>query len=104
MLFRSNNSRRKPVTYSFDLKLFYNLPIPGVQAETFLYVYNLFDRRNEQTVYGNTGRANRDLIAPTDDNPAYVSIFRPNKISDFFNRPDWYSPPRQIQVGFNVSF
>ncbi|MFC1480730.1 TonB-dependent receptor plug domain-containing protein [Candidatus Neomarinimicrobiota bacterium] len=99
-----NNSRRKPMTYSFDLKLFYKLPLSAVKAETFLYVYNLFDRRNEQTVYGNTGRANRNLIAPTDDNPAYASIFRPNKISDFFNRPDWYSPPRQIQVGFNVSF
>ncbi|MCK4577490.1 MAG: TonB-dependent receptor, partial [Candidatus Marinimicrobia bacterium] len=98
------NSRRKPITYSFDLKLFYTLPLVGFNAQAFVNIYNLFDRRNEQTVYGNTGRTNRDLTAPSDDNEAYAHFLRPNKLSDFFNRPDWYSPPRQIQVGLNVSF
>ncbi|MFB0515678.1 MAG: TonB-dependent receptor domain-containing protein [Candidatus Neomarinimicrobiota bacterium] len=98
------NSRRKPVTYSFDLKLFYNLPIRVAQAQLFVNVYNLFDRRNAQTVFGDTGKANRsleELLARQTGRE--IELYRPNTLTAFFTRPDWYSPPRQIQIGLNVS-
>lgn len=97
------NSRRKPITYSLDLKLSYSLGLIGTQAQLFLNVYNLLDRRNEQTVYGDTGRTNRSLEELRAKGPAYETPLRPNTIADWFNRPDWYSPPRQIQIGLNIS-
>ncbi|UCD38400.1 MAG: carboxypeptidase-like regulatory domain-containing protein [Fidelibacterota bacterium] len=98
------NSRRKPITYSLDLKLFYNIPFGRVQTQLFVNVYNLFDRRNPHTVYDNTGKANRsleELLARQTGRE--IELYRPNSLSDYFIRPDWYSPPRQIQIGLKVT-
>jgi hypothetical protein len=29
---------------------------------------------------------------------------RPNTLEQFFNRPDWYDPPRQIQMGLQIAW
>jgi len=39
--------------------------------------------------------------------PEIISPFeplRPNTIHQFFNRPDWYDEPREIQFGFQFSW
>ncbi len=99
-----NNSRRKPTTYTFDLKLTYELSLGIARSTLFMSVFNLFDRRDENTVFGNTGRANRSLLEPRADDPTYFSPERPNTISQNFTHPDWYSPPRMIQTGVTVRF
>lgn len=98
------NSRRKPLTYTFDLRLFYRLPLPGVQAQVFMSIYNLFDRRNENIVWGDTGRTNKTLLEPEPDDPRQFEQGRPNTIREYFTRPDWYLPPRQIQTGITLNF
>lgn len=98
------NSRRKPITYNFDLKLTYELSLGMAKSTVFLSVYNLLDRRNEDTVFGNTGRANRSLLEPLSDDPAFASTIRPNTISRNFTHPEWYAPPRMIQTGITVRF
>ncbi len=93
------NSRRKPITYNLDVNFLYRLPISQYQAQFTVKILNLLDRRNELTVYGDTGTANSTLDmsgSPDDD--------RPNTLSDFYARPDWYSAPRQIQLGLEISF
>lgn len=101
------NSRRKPVTVNFDLKMFYNVGIVGGgRGKVFMNIYNLFDRRNENTIWADTGRANKTQ----DEERAYQlealnpQPMRPNTIDDFYNHPEYYSAPRNIQLGFEVSW
>ena len=98
------NSRRKQPTINFDLKLFKDIEISNfASGRIFLTINNLFDTRNEITIWGDTGRssgtAEQTLAEENDDgNP-----LRPNTISDYFNRPEWYSDPRNIQFGVQLS-
>ena len=102
-----NNSRRKPATLNFDLKMFHHLQLyENMRGKVFMNVKNLFDRRNEITIWSDTGRANKTL----EENRAIVlnnagpQPLRPNTIEDFFNRPEWYSAPREIQIGIELSW
>jgi len=98
------NSRRKRPTYGLDLRSSYDIGLGPLTGRLFVNIYNVLDRRNENTVFGDTGRANRSLIAPDDDDPSYASDLRPNAISKVFTHPEWYSAPRQIQIGFQLRF
>ena len=94
------NSRRKPDFLTFDLRLFKKLPIAGTEFTLFANVYNLFDRRNEVDVFTDTGRADQTLEA--------INITREdvgnNTLTEFFTRPDFYSEPREVQLGIEFSF
>ena len=98
------NSRRKQSTVNFDLKLYKEITFAGdIQGRFFININNLFDTTNEITIWGDTGRssgtAEQSLAEENDDgNP-----LRPNTISDYFNHPEWYSDPRNIQFGVQVS-
>lgn len=99
------NSRRKPMTCNFDLKIFRNISVGKSKITLFVDIYNLLDVRNELIVWGNTGRANKNLDEP--DTPEeiswYDSIYRINTIREHYTHPEWYSEPRKIQFGFNIS-
>ncbi|MFQ6607368.1 MAG: TonB-dependent receptor plug domain-containing protein [Fidelibacterota bacterium] len=100
-----NNSRRKPATYTIDLKSTYTVSLRNISIQFFTSIYNLLDRRNENIVWGDTGRANKTLTEPTGDElEAYVGDDRPNTIAEYFTHPEWYHPPRQIQAGLTISF
>lgn len=93
------NNRTKPTFYSFDLKAdkFFNLG--RTRFTLFLLVYNLFDRKNELSVYGSTGRADRDL------NTKFAGdIIGLTTIEDYVGNPGFYSAPRQIRVGISAGF
>ena len=98
------NSRRKQPTINFDLKLFKDIKIGNfANGRVYLTINNLFDTRNEITIWGDTGRASgtaeQTLAEENDDgNP-----LRPNTISDYYNHPEWYSNPRNIQLGVQIS-
>jgi hypothetical protein len=98
------NSRRKQSTVNSDLKLYKEITFAGdIHGRFFININNLFDTRNEITIWGDTGRssgtAEQSLAEENDDgNP-----LRPNTISDYFNHPEWYSDPRNIQFGVQVS-
>ena len=51
------NSRRRPENYTVDLRVFKNFTFGPLTASVFVKVFNLFDRRNEADLYGETGRA-----------------------------------------------
>tara|TARA_B100000809_G_scaffold149115_1_gene146608 strand:+ start:98 stop:1348 length:1251 start_codon:yes stop_codon:yes gene_type:complete len=98
------NSRRKQSTVNFDLKLYKEITFArDIHGRFFININNLFDTTNEITIWGDTGRssgtAEQSLAEENDDgNP-----LRPNTISDYFNHPEWYSDPRNIQFGVQVS-
>jgi len=93
------NSERKPAQQTFDLRAYKNFRIGRLNYSLFLKVYNLFDRRNENQVYLDTGRAYYTLVS------RYAGDVRGvNTLKDFLNRPDFYSEPRQVVFGVSVSF
>jgi hypothetical protein len=93
------NSGRKPSQTSFDLKLQKVIPLYGFNAVGYVKVYNLFDTRNENTVYLDTGRSGYTLVSN------YAGDVRGiNTLADFLNRPDWYSEPRKVLVGLSIEF
>lgn len=94
------NSDNKPSYFYADIYLTKYLELFGLQASLFLKVYNVFDTANENDVFGDTGRASYTLeLTRAQEAPRGV-----NTLQEFFTRPDFYSPPRQISLGASVNF
>jgi carboxypeptidase-like protein/TonB-dependent receptor-like protein/outer membrane beta-barrel protein len=96
------NSRRRPETYTVDLRAFKNVGLGPLSVSLFLKVFNLFDRRNEVTVYGQTGRASATPEALGAQNISGTG--RLNPVDAYLIRPDYYSEPREVQVGAELEF
>ena len=95
------NNGRKPSTFNMDMKSFYNFSLSkSIKISAYINVYNLFDIRNELTVYGDTGRSSYSL-APT-YTPQYSGPMI-NTLDEYLIVPSYYSAPRQVRVGLSVS-
>ena len=95
------NGARRPLIYNFDLYGYKNFKIGGLNYTAFIRVFNLFDRLNENEVFPETGRAGYSLT------PYWLSYLHPrglNELEDYFIRPDYYSSPREIQIGLTMEF
>lgn len=94
------NSDNRPTFFNVDLYLTKYLKIAGNDISLFLKVFNLLDRANEREVFGDTGRAGYTLeLTRAQQAPRGV-----NTLEEFFTRPDFYSAPRQVVMGFSYSF
>ena len=94
------NSERKPPQYNFDLRAHVSLKTVGFRYSVFLKIYNLLDRKNEVNVYSDTGRAGYTLAVAR-----HVGTIRGiNTVEEWFNRPNFYSEPRRVIVGFSMGF
>ena len=90
------------LTYNVDMRAFHNVTLfSSIQLSFHVNVYNLFDIRNELTVYGDTGRASYSLI-PT-YTPQYSGPML-NTLDEFLVVPSYYSAPRQIKIGLSISW
>jgi hypothetical protein len=82
--------------------MFKNVSLGGITASVFLRVINLLDRRNEIIVYGQTGRA-----TATPEQMGIGGLGGLNRINtpeEFLQRPDFYSEPREVQLGLELNF
>jgi len=96
---RFENGGREPSFLNVDLRADKTFNFAGLNVNTFLLVYNLFDIKNEVGVYATTGRATYDL------NTKYAGeIVGLNTIDQFINNPQLYSSPRQIRLGIGIGF
>lgn len=94
------NSDNKPTFFNVDFFLTKYLKFRNNKASIFLKVFNLFDRANERDVFADTGRAGSTLeVTRAQQAPRGV-----NTVEEFFIRPDFYTPPRQVVVGMSYSF
>ena len=94
------NSENKPTFFNVDFYLTKYFKIFGQQISAFIKVFNLFDIANEIQVYGDTGRAGYTLeLTRAQEAPRGV-----NTLSEYFKRPDFYSSPRQINIGASFTF
>lgn len=93
------NSERKPARYNLDLRAHKEFKTGKIRYSLFLNIYNLFDRRNEDLVYTDTGRSTYTLIPTyTPQDQGY------NTLDEYLRRPDYYSSPRLVKIGMAVSF
>tara|TARA_R110002124_G_scaffold120157_3_gene278042 strand:+ start:29590 stop:32259 length:2670 start_codon:yes stop_codon:yes gene_type:complete len=92
------NSDRKPTYVNFDMYASKSFTIKGTNASVFARIYNLFDTQNETQVYNDTGRAFPNLQYQTGIPQGL------NTKDEFLFRPDFYSAPRRVTIGLNLSF
>ncbi|RME01753.1 MAG: TonB-dependent receptor [Calditrichaeota bacterium] len=93
------NSDNRPPFFNLDLYMTRYLKVGHYKLSLFAKIFNLFDTANEIEVFGDTGRAGYTLqreLAPL--------VRGVNTLDEFFTRPDFYSPPRQIVIGLSSSF
>jgi len=98
------NSRRKSSNFRIDLKLFKQIRVGTINGKFYINIYNLFDRRNELTVYGDSGRSDQTIEESRAEIISPFEPLRPNTISEYYNRPHWYDEPREIQFGFQFAW
>ncbi len=93
------NTARSPATLTFDLKADYSLRLGRMSYAFFLKVFNIFDRRNESIVFRDTGRAGFTIQSQLTGRVRGI-----NSINEFFSRPDYFTPPRQVRFGVTIGF
>jgi len=97
-----DNDGRKPTYVNIDLNMFKEIPIiAGISGKLELTVRNLFDKLNENDVFGDTGRATyrTDIPTTTEGSPEF------NTLEEYYlYYPSHYSRPREVRVGFSVMF
>ncbi len=91
------NSERRPTLLTFDLQLYkeFEFDIAGrvTKINIFAKLFNIFDSRNEQRVWNDTGRATYTLESSgANADPGYII------------RPDYYTEPRRLQAGISFNF
>ncbi len=107
-VFLKTNSSRKPSQATVDLLIDKTINISDINVTFFLKVFNLFDALNENIVYDNTGRADYTLekeLGTTQAADHYASLnplIKPS--SEYFVRPDYYLPPREVRLGLTLEF
>jgi outer membrane receptor protein involved in Fe transport len=94
------NSENKPNYYESDFIFTKYLTMFELPVSLFLKIYNVFDTANELNVNDDTGRAGTTL-ALTRPQAAPRGV---NTIEEYYNRPDFYSSPRQVLIGASISF
>ncbi|MFO7889513.1 MAG: TonB-dependent receptor [bacterium] len=93
------NSGRKPFNYTLDLRIFRQFTFRHMKYNFFIKIYNILDRKNELEVYADTGRAGYSLVSQyVGERQGHV-----NSLEEWLRQPQFYSEPRKILVGFDVS-
>jgi outer membrane receptor protein involved in Fe transport len=96
------NSARLPSQKSVDMYIDRKFPIGALNLTLFINVYNIFDQRDEITVYGDSGTAEYT----TTINPAKIPYdpARVGTIEHFVLQSGWYTSPREIHAGVEINF
>ncbi len=94
------NSDNRPTYFNLDLYITKYFKLWENNFSVFLKVYNLLDTANENDVFTDTGRAGYTLELTRNQAPPRGV----NTVAEYFTRPDYYSAPRQIIMGFSYTF
>jgi len=86
------NSLVRPINLSFDVNAYKDFSLKGQTIRAFLNVFNIFDARNPQNVYGDSGQPESPLLFPASFDEG------------FYTNPTFYSEPRRVQFGIQLSF
>jgi outer membrane receptor protein involved in Fe transport len=102
------NSERKPATMQVDMMFEKLFKWFGLRWSFFVKVYNLFDTLNERYVFDDTGTAQYTLAKQrgegivVDQWVGKIPGIHPS--DDYYTRPHYYYPPREVRFGFSIGF
>ncbi len=99
----TTNSARRPAQTNIDLTINRAFRFSTkLRMELFVNIYNLLDKRDETTVYGDTGTAEYT----TNTNPSKIEYKaeRVSTVEDYILQPSWYTAPRHIEIGLSLNF
>ena len=88
------NSRRITPTLQLDANVYREFRFGRLRPRLFVQVYNLFDARNVNGVFGDSGRP--DLTYNRPDVSEYDA--------GYYVRPDFYAEPRRVHLGVEFKF
>ena len=92
------NSRYRPYQFSIDLKLDKSFNLMGLDLNAFIKIFNLLDNKTTVKVFGDTGQP--DFTTEQ----IQFDANRPNTVEEYIKYPDHYGEPRNVQLGFEISF
>ncbi len=96
------NNDYKPAGYYADFTGYTHIKINDrFGLKLGLNIYNVFDRKNEVDVNGNTGRAYSSLVTEQDVESHQSSY---NAYEDTYQNPSMYSAPRMVKFSMSVTF
>ena len=94
------NSRYRPTQFTVDLKLNKSFALEGIGINVFLRIFNLLDNKVAVNVFGDTGQPD----FTTETQTIGYDPSRPNTVEEYIKYPWHYGEPRNVQLGFEISF
>lgn len=101
------NSRTTPWTYRLDLKANKTFMIARLNLDVYLWVINVFDRKNVVEVYEGSGLADNTGWLATPEGQAFVDQYGDEGVEKYNikqRNPMHYDTPRQVRLGLRVNF
>lgn len=107
-IYLRSNSEIKPSQITFDILAEKSFSIFDFLITIFIKIFNVFDALNERAVYNDTGRSTYTLEeskgTAQETNRLAELIPGAHSATEYFVRPNYYLPPRQVRIGFSVEF
>lgn len=94
------NSRVRPSQFTMDLMINKIFTVFEFDLNVYAKIFNLLDNRVVVNVFGDTGKADYT----TEGQNVGEDPNRPNTVAEYQNRPWFYGPPREVQLGLDISF
>ncbi|MBK8946186.1 MAG: TonB-dependent receptor [Ignavibacteriae bacterium] len=101
-----DNADTKPVQWSVDLKARYDFNVEWSTITAFIQIDNLFDHLNQNSVYVTTGNAYNNARLPNVEETLVERLDQAGlfTLDEIDNKPQWFSSPRKIRLGFTLNF
>ncbi len=95
------NSEKKPVTFSLDMHGYRQFKLFGFTPELYIRIKNVLDRKNELTVFNDTGRSG---FTSDIDRVEAINVATPiNSVEEYYLDPGDYGEPRRIEIGVRIN-
>ncbi len=100
------NGARRPMRWSVDLKAKKHFNFGGLKSAVFLKIDNLIDHLNQEKVHDSTGRADEIARLPENEELEKARLEQEGlfTLREFDVRPDFFSSPRRLQLGYEIFF
>ncbi len=101
-----DNADRKPVRWTIDLKIAKTFKVFGLGLNAYVNFLNLFNHLDENSVHSVTGQAGPNAYVPEEARLREKRIIEGGTftLDEADYTPTWYSRPRFIQFGLNLTF
>jgi outer membrane receptor protein involved in Fe transport len=107
-IYLRSNSERRPSQMTFDLLAEKDFSFGDYVVTVFLKVFNLFDALVERLVYNDSGRSTYTLEeskgTAQEINRLAEIIPGAHSATEYFIRPQYYAPPREVRLGLSIEF